>query len=95
MLLSPGENRLGSDRPNLWQLFKLGLIGTVQIERTLRDRAAARTTRPLLLSHLPGRMTCATDQYLLAIAQWLSEVKLTRIGLAAEPTRRVDRILNS
>ena len=58
--------------------------------------ALARAGSPVeLLSHLPGRMTCATDQYLLAIAQWLSEVKLTRVGLAAEPTRLVDRILNS
>jgi hypothetical protein len=69
MLLAPGENRLGSDRPDLWQLLELGLVGTVQIERALRGRAAAHITRPGLLSHLSGGMTCGADQHLLAIAQ--------------------------
>src|SRR4029453_9134191 len=69
MLLAPGENRLGSDRPALWQLLELGLVVQGQIEPPLRGGAAAHITRPGLLSHLSGGMTCGTDQHLLAIAQ--------------------------
>ena len=33
VLLPPGENSLGGDRPDPWQLFELRLVGAVQIER--------------------------------------------------------------
>jgi hypothetical protein len=80
MLLSPGENRLGSDRSNLRKLLKLRFAGTVQIERPLRGGATART-RPRLFSHLSRRVMGGTDQHLLPIAQQLSEIELTGFGL--------------
>ena len=84
MLLPPSENCLGSDRPDLGQLLQLGLTCTIQIERTLRGGPSATsssTTGARLFSYLPCWVTRRTDQHLLSIAQQLSKVEFTWIGL--------------
>jgi hypothetical protein len=94
VLLSPPENGLGSYRPYAGQLLELRLAGMVQIKRP-RRRSAAAATRCGLISHFPRRVSPGTDHHLLAVAQRLGEIELTRISSIGQPTCGVDGVLDS
>ncbi len=93
VLLSPRENGLGGYRPYPGQLLELRLAGMVQIKRPRRCSAAA--TRLGLISDFPRRVSPGTDHHLLAVAQRLGEIELTRISSIGQPTCGVDGVLDS